>query len=121
MKINLHRANYKLASRLTLITCLCFSLLTVSAQEDTAAAKEESTETESEAPVRVKPVKNTFQSVWIIDNQTVMVPAKGTLEMDIMHRFGVINKGYKDLWGFFAPSNIRLVIHFAGNDELVEE
>ena len=118
MKINLHRANYKLASRLTLITCLCFSLLTVSAQEDTAAAKEESTETESEAPVRVKPVKNTFQSVWIIDNQTVMVPAKGTLEMDIMHRFGVINKGYKDLWGFFAPSNIRLGMNYAPINKL---
>lgn len=55
-----------------------------------------------------KPVKNTFQSVWIIDNQTVLVPVKGTFEMDIMHRFGLWNKGYEDLWGFFAPSNIRL-------------
>lgn len=55
-----------------------------------------------------KPVKNTFQSVWIIDNQTVMVPVKGTFEMDIMHRFGTVQKGYEDFWGFFAPSNIRL-------------
>lgn len=63
-----------------------------------------------EAPVRakVKPVKNTFQSVWIIDNQTVLVPVKGTLEMDIQHRFGTVNKGYEDFWGFFAPSNIRI-------------
>jgi Membrane bound beta barrel domain (DUF5777) len=57
---------------------------------------------------KVKPVKNTFGSVWLIDNQTVMVPIKGTLEFDIHHRFGIVNNGAKDLWGFFAPSNIRL-------------
>jgi hypothetical protein len=41
-----------------------------------------------------------------------MVPTKHTLEMDIMHRFGTIDKGYKDLWGFFAPSNIRLGVNY---------
>lgn len=60
-----------------------------------------------------KPVKNTFQSVWIIDNQTVMVPVKGTLEFDIQHRFGTWDKGYEDMWGFFAPSNIRLGVSYA--------
>jgi hypothetical protein len=57
---------------------------------------------------KVKPVKNTFEGVWIIDNQTVMVPIKGTFEMDIMHRFGTIQNGYQDFAGLFAPSNIRL-------------
>lgn len=65
-----------------------------------------------EAPKKAKPVKNTFNSVWIIDNQTVMVPIKGTFEMDIMHRFGVVDKGYEDLWGIYAPSNIRLGFHY---------
>jgi hypothetical protein len=60
------------------------------------------------AKVKPKPVKNTFESVWIIDNQTVMVPVKKTFEMDIQHRFGSVQNGYKDFWGFFAPSNIRL-------------
>ena len=60
------------------------------------------------AKPKIKPVKNTFQSTWIIDNQTVMVSQKGTFEMDIMHRFGTVDKGYDDFWGFFAPSNIRL-------------
>ncbi len=55
-----------------------------------------------------KPVKNTFESIWLIDNQTVMVPIKGTFEMDIMHRFGTLKNGYSDFFGFFAPSNIRL-------------
>ncbi|MCX6189107.1 MAG: DUF5777 family beta-barrel protein [Bacteroidetes bacterium] len=57
---------------------------------------------------KVKPVKNTFEGIWIIDNQTVMVSAKGTFEMDILHRFGTIKNKYEDLWGFWAPSNIRL-------------
>ncbi len=55
-----------------------------------------------------KPVKNTFESIWIIDNQTSMVPYKGTLEFDILHRFGLVENGYRDLWGLYAPSNIRL-------------
>lgn len=64
-------------------------------------------------PAKVKPAKNTFESVWIIDNQTVMVPIKKTFEMDIMHRFGTIKNGYEDFWGFFAPSNIRLGVSYS--------
>ncbi|MGH2552320.1 MAG: DUF5777 family beta-barrel protein, partial [Chitinophagaceae bacterium] len=69
-------------------------------------------------PAKVKPVKNTFQSVWISDNQTVMVPVKKTFEMDIMHRFGTWNKGYQDFWGFFAPSNIRLGVSYVPVNKL---
>lgn len=69
-------------------------------------------------PKKVKPVKNTFSSIWIIDNQTVMVPVKKTFEMDIQHRFGTIDKGYKDFWGFFAPSNIRLGFSYVPIDRL---
>jgi hypothetical protein len=64
------------------------------------------------APAKVKPVKNTFQSVWLGDNQTVMVPVKGSMEMDIMHRFGTWNNGYQDFWGLFAPSNIRIGLSY---------
>jgi Membrane bound beta barrel domain (DUF5777) len=71
-----------------------------------------------EAPAKVKPVKNTFQSVWISDNQTVMVPVKGTMEMDIMHRFGTWNNGYEDFWGFFAPSNIRIGVSYVPINKL---
>ena len=65
-----------------------------------------------------KPTKNSFQSVHIIDNQTPLVPMKGTLEVDIQHRFGVINNGYDDFWGFFAPSNIRLGVNYAPINKL---
>ncbi|MDB5123573.1 MAG: hypothetical protein JWP94_1702 [Mucilaginibacter sp.] len=91
-------------------TCLASSLLfiqTAASGQDTTAAKERV------GAVKAKPVKNTFQSTWIIDNQTVMVPVKGTFEMDIMHRFGTVTKGYDDLWGLFASSNIRIGVDYA--------
>jgi hypothetical protein len=43
-----------------------------------------------------------------MDYQTVIVPIKGTMEMDIQHRFGTVDNGKKDAWGIFAPSNIRI-------------
>jgi hypothetical protein len=63
-----------------------------------------------EAPVvkKLRPVKYTFGSVFMMDNQTVMVPLKGAMQMEIQHRFGTVNNGSKDLFGIFAPANIRL-------------
>lgn len=55
-----------------------------------------------------RPVKNMFQSTFIFDNPSAMVPIKGTFEFDIQHRFGVVKNGYEDFWGLYAPSNIRL-------------
>jgi hypothetical protein len=66
-----------------------------------------------------KPVKNTFESIFIIDNQTVMVPYKNTFEFDIQHRFGLIENGYEDFWGLFAPSNIRLGFGYVPIDRLM--
>ncbi len=77
-------------------------------QSTVQAQDEKKAKTEKPAKAKAKPLKNSFQSVWIIDNQTVMVPIKGTFELDIQHRFGTVQKGYEDFWGFFAPSNIRL-------------
>ncbi len=78
-----------------------------------AGFAQETAETAPVAKPKLKPVKNTFKSTWIMDNQTVMVSQKGTFEMDIMHRFGTVDKGYDDFWGLFAPSNIRLGVIYA--------
>ncbi len=86
--------------------CMLLLETNIYAQDSTAVE-------ESAAKVKAKPVKNTFQSIWIIDNQTVMVPYKGSFEMDIMHRFGTVKNGYDDFWGFFAPSNIRLGVDYS--------
>jgi hypothetical protein len=37
-----------------------------------------------------------------------MVPIKGSMQMEIQHRFGTVNNGSEDLYGIFAPANIRL-------------
>ncbi len=74
-------------------------------------------ETQPEKDTR--PVKNTFESIWLIDNQTVMVPIKGTMEMDIQHRFGSVSeKKYDDLYGLFATSNVRLGFNYVPVENL---
>ena len=103
-----------LYSRISRAACIVFlSAFGTMAYAQEPEVKEDSAVMEEEKPSKVKPVKNTFESVWIIDNQTVMVPVKKTFEMDIMHRFGTVNKGYEDFWGFFAPSNIRLGVSYS--------
>lgn len=84
---------------------------------------QDTTSTEAQASAAKKntrkAVKNTFESIWIIDNQTVLVPVKKTFEMDIMHRFGTVDKGYKDFFGLFASSNIRLGFNYVPINKLL--
>src|SRR5688500_1755953 len=115
MKFLIHKAVSRLALPVCLVGCILLSANRLYSQEDSTVVVEEAVEEETP---KAKPVKNTFQSVWIIDNQTVMVPVKKTLEMDIMHRFGVVNKGYQDFWGLFAPSNIRLGFSYVPIEKL---
>jgi hypothetical protein len=71
-------------------------------------AQEEETEARADRPVRA-----TFESALLIDNQSVMVPMKGTFEFDIMHRFGTMEDGLDNLLGLYASSNIRLGLGYA--------
>ncbi|MEO7531488.1 MAG: DUF5777 family beta-barrel protein [Sediminibacterium sp.] len=112
MKQNINIAIRRFILPVCVLCYLLLSQFTISAQDSTSVTNKIA------GAVTAKPVKNTFQSVWIIDNQTVMVSKKGTFEMDIMHRFGVITKGYSDFWGFFAPSNIRLGVSYAPINKL---
>jgi len=112
MKLKINIPNRLFTLSICLFSCLFLLQATINAQDSTVVVEEEI------APAKAKPVKNTFQSVWIIDNQTVLVPVKGTLEMDIMHRFGTVENGYDDFLGFFAPSNIRLGVNYAPINKL---
>jgi hypothetical protein len=112
MKLILYKAKSWLRAASILSICMLLLNTTLAAQDDSTAVAEKT------ASAKVKPVKNTFESVWISDNQTVMVPVKGTMEMDIMHRFGTWNKGYEDFWGFFAPSNIRIGVSYVPINKL---
>jgi hypothetical protein len=105
-----HISIQKIRIPMLIWSLLFFSVNSVYSQDTTAAE-------EVTAP-KPKVVKNTFESVWIIDNQTNMVPIKGTFEMDFQHRFGVVKNGYKDFFGLFASSNIRLGANYAPIDKL---
>jgi len=58
------------------------------------------------------PVKDAFESNWLINGQTTVVPPKGTLESDISHSFGTMKNGLDDMYGLYASSNIRLGLTF---------
>jgi Membrane bound beta barrel domain (DUF5777) len=107
MKLKINKPKRLFIFSICLAGCMFILQTNINAQDST------STTEEPVAKVKVKPVKNTFESIWIMDNQTVMVPHKGSFEMDIMHRFGTVKNGYDDFWGFFAPSNIRLGVDYA--------
>ncbi|HRH65354.1 MAG TPA: DUF5777 family beta-barrel protein [Bacteroidia bacterium] len=65
-------------------------------------------ETTSEtAKATAQPVKSTFENGVLINNQTVEGTSKKSLDFMIQHRFGLI-KDEKDIYGLFAPANIRL-------------
>ncbi len=55
-----------------------------------------------------KPERPAFESSTVIDNQTSTMNSKNTLEVQLNHRFGLINGGDNDLAGIWAPSNIRI-------------
>lgn len=104
-------------------SCLALALLlsinsgSIFAQDSTVAVPAKDT-TDTPVGKKSKPVKETFGSVWLMDNQTVMVPIKGTLEMDIQHRFGTVENGKKDVFGLFAPSNIRIGMTYSPVNKL---
>lgn len=76
-------------------------------------------DSESEKPID-KPVRSPFESGILIDNQTNVIPVKGTLEMLIQHRFGLMNNGIKDVWGIYAPgTNIRIGFNYSILDNLM--
>lgn len=77
-----------------------------------AAAMVWSQEIAEDIPVD-NPVRSTFGSSLIIDNQTVMVPQSGTFLFNIQHRFGVITDEFDELFGLYAPSNIRLGLSYS--------
>lgn len=65
------------------------------------------------------PVRDIFEAGILHDNQTVNTPFKGLLEMQIIHRFGLVTNGIKDVFGVYAPSNIRMGLNYGITDKLM--
>ena len=99
-KINIHFSLIYFKIFLVLIVATMATGSELKAQDSTSEAK----------PVVKKKLytRNTFEGNYLIDEQTVMVPIKGTFEFDINHRFGTTDHSFTDLFGLFASANIRL-------------
>lgn len=104
---------------LMLLTCLFTSAFAQETEEKKKENPEEEVQTLYIHSRPLQRVGNTFESTWLIDNQTVLVPLRKTFQFDILHRFGTINNGYSDFWGLYAPSNIRLGFAYTPIDNLM--
>jgi len=93
---------------------LLFAFLTV---PFIANAQEDDTKKEK---VKEKLERAAFESSTLIDNATNVVFSKNTLEIQMAHRFGLINnpKTENDLAGFWAPANIRIGVAYGVHDRL---
>ena len=67
----------------------------------------------------MSPVRAPFESGYLIDKQTMIIPYEGTLEFVIHHRFGTLDNGISDLFGLYAPSNIRLGLNYSIRDDVM--
>ena len=92
------------------IIFLTLGLLTFTCQF--ARSQTDSTATTPEAVVN-KPVRFVWESGYLIDQQTGKMGPVKTLEAAIEHKFGTMDKGFKDLYGIYAPgANIRLALDY---------
>lgn len=93
---------YNHLGKALLFTALMFLIMPLAAQDD------EEVFTIAIHSRGLQRVGNTFESIWLIDNQTTLVPLRKTFEFDVLHRFGTVQNGYSDFLGLYAPSNIRM-------------
>jgi hypothetical protein len=87
-------------------TSLLFLLIILFVSANAFAQDEEKKEVEKKE--EVKPAKPAFESAQLMDEQSVVVPSKKTLEFNMQHRFGVVENGIKDLFGIYGSANIRM-------------
>src|SRR5664280_1758264 len=90
-----------------IVLSLSLYVTSLFAQQDTTQTQEKS-----------KPVRFTFGTGILIENQTIATPFKGQLEMEIHHRFAMI-KNYHDLFGIYGSANTRLGLNYGITDRLM--
>lgn len=89
--------------KIFIILSLSLILAPVFAQEETAGPE---------------PVTNTFTTASLIENHTIMSPYKGGLELQIHHRFSLI-ENIKNLYGVYGAANTRLGLNYGITDRLM--
>jgi hypothetical protein len=78
-----------------------------------AFSQEEAVEEKSSDPVRF-----TFGTGMLIDNQTIETPYKGGLVLEIHHRFSLI-ENYHNLFGIYGAANTRMGLNYGVTDRLM--
>ncbi len=71
---------------------------------------------ENKDTIPEKPQRPAFKSSYIIDNPTDDLYTKKSMEIQIKHRFGLVNTGQNDRAGIWGNSNIRLGLTYAVHD-----
>ena len=99
------KKNYSL-----LLLGLLLTTLTVRAQDDMLSLLG------NDAPVR-EPVKNAFKSSRVINGHSMEMIAGGVLDFRILHRFGRVNQGVKELFGLDQAS-MRMGFDYGITDHL---
>lgn len=66
------------------------------------------TRAQEESKKKERPVRPMFESAYLMDNQSVIVYQKNTLEWAIQHKFGSVANGGSDYFGLWGVGNIRL-------------
>lgn len=90
-----------------------FILLTLSLFFSSLFAQEDTQTQETSNPVR-----STFGTTTLIDNQTIESPYKGGLELEIQHRFSLI-ENYHNLFGIYGSANTRIGLNYGITDRLM--
>jgi hypothetical protein len=73
---------------------------------------------ETQAQDKSKPVRFTFGSTTLIDNNTVATPYKGGIELEIQHRFSLIENVH-NLYGIYGSANTRIGLIYGITDRLM--
>lgn len=73
---------------------------------------------EAQAEEKSKPVRFTFETSILVDNHTVATPYKGGLELEIHHRFSLI-ENIHNLFGIYGSANTRIGLNYGITDKLM--
>ena len=65
-----------------------------------------------------RPIRPPFETISLIDNQTTVNPFKGSLQLEISHRFSEI-KDMSDLLGIYGSANTRLALDYGITDRIM--
>jgi hypothetical protein len=90
-----------------------FAVLILAAFMTSLSGQEEGQSTKSSNPVRF-----TFGTGLLIENQTIETPYKSGLELEIIHRFSTI-QDIHDLYGIYGAANTRLGLNYGITDRLM--